>query len=101
MGAERKLGGYSKLHEQPPPLRGPKVPLKELSLAIFLFVIGVSFMLIGANTFFRTTLSESVPLIALGLLCFIPGAYHSFIFLMIFRKVPGYSYDLISTLNSR
>mmetsp|Transcript_107106 Transcript_107106/g.302883 ORF Transcript_107106/g.302883 Transcript_107106/m.302883 type:complete len:101 (-) Transcript_107106:111-413(-) len=91
---------YAHLNDHPPPLRGPKLPVKELILSLVLFAAGTTFLLCGANVFFRTSLSESIPFTLLGALCFIPGSYHSFIFLMVFRKVPGYSYDMITTFEN-
>eukprot|EP00440_Ansanella_granifera_P036425 gb/GFBE01039524.1/.p1 GENE.gb/GFBE01039524.1/~~gb/GFBE01039524.1/.p1 ORF type:complete len:107 (+),score=20.99 gb/GFBE01039524.1/:1-321(+) len=88
---------YAGFFKEPPALRPPKVPVKELLLALVLFVVGVVCLLCGANVFFRTSLYEAMPLNLIGGLCFIPGAYHSFIFLMVFKKVPGYSYDMIAT----
>eukprot|EP00913_Durusdinium_trenchii_P024676 g23163.t1 len=81
---ERHSVKYANFHNEPPALRPPKVPLKELILALVLFVVGTICLL-------------SMPFNVLGGLCFIPGAYHSFIFLMVFKKVPGYSYDMIIT----
>mmetsp|Transcript_95277 Transcript_95277/g.179148 ORF Transcript_95277/g.179148 Transcript_95277/m.179148 type:complete len:101 (+) Transcript_95277:85-387(+) len=89
---------YPHLNNHPPPLRGPKIPWKELVLSVVLFVIGIVFLLCGANVFFKTSLSESMPFTILGALCFIPGSYHTFIFFQIFRKVPGYSFSMISTV---
>eukprot|EP00930_Biecheleria_cincta_P080652 TRINITY_DN6902_c0_g1_i1.p1 TRINITY_DN6902_c0_g1~~TRINITY_DN6902_c0_g1_i1.p1 ORF type:complete len:108 (+),score=16.32 TRINITY_DN6902_c0_g1_i1:103-426(+) len=92
---------YANFHKEPPPLRPPKVPLKELFLSIGLFLAGTIMLLCGANVFFQNfSLSDAMPYNMIGGLCFIPGAYHSFIFLMIFNKVPGYSYDMISTFDT-
>eukprot|EP00435_Cladocopium_sp_Y103_P066938 s728_g29.t1 len=94
---ERRGVKYANFHEEPPALRPPKVPMKDLMLALVLFVVGTVCLLCGANVFFKTSLWESLPFNILGGLCFIPGAYHSFIFLMVLKKVPGYSYDMIIT----
>mmetsp|Transcript_37035 Transcript_37035/g.104490 ORF Transcript_37035/g.104490 Transcript_37035/m.104490 type:complete len:98 (-) Transcript_37035:123-416(-) len=87
---------YPHLNEHPPPLRGPQVPWREFVLSVSLFAIGITFLLCGANVFWRTSLSESLPFSVLGALCFIPGAYHTFIFYAVFMKIPGYSYDMIT-----
>ncbi|CAE8593034.1 unnamed protein product, partial [Polarella glacialis] len=70
----------------PPPLRAPKLPVKELLLSLMLFFVGLFFLLAGANVFFKTNLSEATPYNVLGSLCFIPGAYHTFIFVMVWNK---------------
>mmetsp|Transcript_84687 Transcript_84687/g.218292 ORF Transcript_84687/g.218292 Transcript_84687/m.218292 type:complete len:122 (+) Transcript_84687:36-401(+) len=88
---------YTQLHRHPPPLRGPPVPWKEVALSLTLFTVGLVFMLIGAWVFWTDSLSESLPFTLLGVLCYIPGVYHTFIFYMIWCKVPGYSYDMITT----
>mmetsp|Transcript_14935 Transcript_14935/g.32811 ORF Transcript_14935/g.32811 Transcript_14935/m.32811 type:complete len:99 (+) Transcript_14935:57-353(+) len=92
---------YEHLNTCPPPLRGPKIPMKELLLSAFLLTVGVVFLIVGTVVFWRTSsFSESMPFTLLGAITFIPGSYHSFIFLMIFKKVPGYSYDQVITYNS-
>mmetsp|Transcript_77166 Transcript_77166/g.195916 ORF Transcript_77166/g.195916 Transcript_77166/m.195916 type:complete len:106 (+) Transcript_77166:176-493(+) len=91
---------YSRLHETPPPLRAPKVPKKDLALSLGLFFVGIMFLLAGASTFWHVSFSEAMPFTMLGSLCFIPGAYHTWIFYMIFKKVPGYSYDMITSHSS-
>eukprot|EP00439_Symbiodinium_sp_Y106_P028399 s763_g3.t1 len=93
----RRRVKYADFHKEPPALRPPKVPMKELGLAVLLFIVGTVCLLCGANVFFRVSLWESLPFNVLGGLCFIPGAYHTFIFVMIFKKVPGYSFDMIAT----
>ena len=86
---------YERLEEEPEPLRGPKAPLYEIGLSLFLFVAGVFFLLMGASTFWKASLSESLPLTMLGLICFLPGAYHAFIIFNVWIGTPGFSYDMI------
>uniref|UniRef100_A0A7S1F0M8 Transmembrane protein 230 n=1 Tax=Noctiluca scintillans TaxID=2966 RepID=A0A7S1F0M8_NOCSC len=88
---------YSRLREEPKPLRPPKVPLKELFLSFGLFIIGITFLVLGATSFWSVSFQESLPFTLIGAICFIPGAYHAHIFVMIFAGVPGYSYDMILT----
>lgn len=71
------------------------MPWKELALSVGLFLGGTTLLLFGIGMAYFQDASEALPLFMLGALLFIPGSYHSFIFLMIFRKVPGYSYDMI------
>jgi len=78
-----------------PPLRPPHFPWRTLLAAITLFSVGTVFLLMGLGKFFSVGLEESVPFLVIGSICFIPGSYHSFIFLQIFRGIPGYSYDQI------
>eukprot|EP00419_Tripos_fusus_P025747 CAMPEP_0172727540 /NCGR_PEP_ID=MMETSP1074-20121228/91738_1 /TAXON_ID=2916 /ORGANISM="Ceratium fusus, Strain PA161109" /LENGTH=97 /DNA_ID=CAMNT_0013554703 /DNA_START=30 /DNA_END=323 /DNA_ORIENTATION=- len=86
---------YAHLNDHPPPLREPSIPLKEVALAGGLFLIGTTFLTIGIHCFFTSSFMESIPLVMLGALTFIPGVYHCFLFFMILRKVPGYTVDMI------
>ncbi|CEM27808.1 unnamed protein product [Vitrella brassicaformis CCMP3155] len=75
--------------EVPPP---PKVPWKTVGMALLLFTMGTTLLLMGTGTFFRTGVSAATPLLVLGSICFIPGSYYTFMFIQIFRGVPGYTY---------
>mmetsp|Transcript_91114 Transcript_91114/g.262756 ORF Transcript_91114/g.262756 Transcript_91114/m.262756 type:complete len:96 (+) Transcript_91114:89-376(+) len=93
----RQRSTYKHLHETPPPLRGPKVPWKEVFLSVTLLFVGSSFLICGGCMAWKDGIMEAAPLLTLGTLCFIPGSYHTFLFIQIFRKVPGYTFDLILT----
>ena len=69
----------------PAPLCKPSLPMKSLVLSVFLFVVGVMFLLIGLSVFWNTSLYESIPFTVLGSICFIPGVYHVFIFFKIWK----------------
>ena len=79
----------------PAPLQKPSLPLKSLLLSIFLFTVGVVFLLIGLSVFWNTSLAESIPFTVLGSLCFIPGAYHVYVFWKVWRGDRGYSYEML------
>uniref|UniRef100_A0A0G4HKS0 Transmembrane protein 230 n=1 Tax=Chromera velia CCMP2878 TaxID=1169474 RepID=A0A0G4HKS0_9ALVE len=77
----------------PPPLRPPDTPWKSLALALFLFAVGSTFLMMGLNVFFKTRVYDSIPFLIIGSIAFIPGAFYTFIFVQIFRGIPGYSYN--------
>ena len=85
-----------KFNPNPPaPLRKPGLPKRSLFLSIFLFITGIVFLLIGFSVFWNTSLYESIPFSVLGWLCFIPGAYHVFLFVKIAQGADGYTYELL------
>eukprot|EP00916_Digyalum_oweni_P007532 GHVL01012736.1.p1 GENE.GHVL01012736.1~~GHVL01012736.1.p1 ORF type:complete len:113 (-),score=13.77 GHVL01012736.1:25-330(-) len=84
-------------NEGPGPLRKPHFPYKTLFLAIFLFTIGSIFIVIGCGKFFIISLSESIPMILLGCLTFMPGFYQIFMIVQVFRNAPGYDISMIDT----
>ena len=85
-----------KFNPNPPPaLRKPGLPKRTLFLSVFLFAVGVVFLLIGFSVFWNATLYESLPFSILGWLCFIPGAYHLFLFFKVWRGAEGYSYEIL------
>lgn len=75
----------------------PKVPWKALTLAALLLVAGVVLLTLGilvVTGHLNTTYTDRMwPMIILGILMFIPGAYHIRIAYYAFRQVPGYSFD--------
>lgn len=74
-----------------------KVPWRAISLAIFLFIFG-SILLIGGSLIvsghINSEYSDRVwPMIVLGAIMFLPGAYHVRIAYCAFREYPGYSFS--------
>eukprot|EP00919_Chromeraceae_sp_WS-2016_P062029 GHVR01146944.1.p1 GENE.GHVR01146944.1~~GHVR01146944.1.p1 ORF type:complete len:127 (-),score=19.79 GHVR01146944.1:53-376(-) len=96
--------GYNKGHrttnpdllfdpQTPSPLRPPKVPWRTLLMAIFLFIVGTVFLLMGLNVIVQFRYGECIPFMIIGCICFIPGSYYVFMFIQIFRGIKGYNYD--------
>ena len=80
----------------PEPLQRPSLPLRSLFLSIFLFINGTVFLLIGLSVFWNASLGESLPFTILGSICFIPGAYHVFVFLKVWLgRDSAYTYDML------
>jgi hypothetical protein len=80
----------------PEPLQKPSLPMRSLFLSIFLFLNGTVFLLIGLSVFWKASLGESLPFTILGSICFIPGAYHVFVFLKVWLgRDNGYNYDML------
>ncbi|XP_031777744.1 uncharacterized protein LOC100114926 isoform X2 [Nasonia vitripennis] len=66
-----------------------KIPWKAITLATLLFVGGTVMLVTGSLIY-----SDRMwPIIILGALMFIPGAYHVRVAVQAYRKVPGYSFD--------
>ncbi|XP_011494787.1 PREDICTED: transmembrane protein 230 isoform X2 [Ceratosolen solmsi marchali] len=74
-----------------------KIPWKAISLATLLFVGGTVMLVIGSlivSGQIDTKYSDRMwPIIILGILMFIPGAYHVRVAVQAYRKIPGYSFD--------
>ncbi|XP_043460986.1 transmembrane protein 230 isoform X1 [Leptopilina heterotoma] len=74
-----------------------KIPWKAIILAAMLFIGGTVMLVMGSlivSGHIDTKYSDRMwPLIILGALMFIPGAYHVRVAILAYRKVPGYSFD--------
>lgn len=74
-----------------------KVPWKAVALATLLFISGSLLLILGSlmvSGSIDTKYSDRMwPMIILGILMFIPGAYHVRIAYYAYRRVPGYSFD--------
>merc|ERR1712194_302677 len=88
---------YSRLNEEPPRLRPPKAKKKDVALAFFLFAAGLLFIVNGLAGFWVDVL-DALAFLALGAICFIPGAYFTSIIVQTWWGVEGYSYDMIPNI---
>ena len=80
----------------PPRLCAPRLPIKSLILSILLFINGTVFLLIGLSVFWNATLMESLPFTILGSICFVPGAYHVYVFFRVWlNNDPNYKYNIL------
>ncbi|KYB29397.1 transmembrane protein 230 isoform X1 [Tribolium castaneum] len=74
-----------------------KVPWKAICLATMLLVVGTFLLIFGSlvvSGHIILNYSDRMwPMIILGLLMFIPGAYHVRIAYYAYKQVPGYSFD--------
>ncbi|KAG5888416.1 hypothetical protein JTB14_016320 [Gonioctena quinquepunctata] len=74
-----------------------KVPWKAIILASLLLVVGTSLLVFGSMVMAGHIVMEYAnrmwPMVVLGALMFIPGAYHVRIAYYAYKKVPGYSFD--------
>ena len=79
-----------------------KMPVKAISLALVLFLVGVVCLFVFVINFFNIysineTKQNGSVLLSLALITLIPGAYHIRLAWLAYMKVPGYSYDQIAS----
>lgn len=79
--------------EKPP----TKTPYKAILLATLLFVVGSTLIIVGAlllaGVINAKYADRTWPVLILGALMFIPGAYHVRIAYYAFKGYQGYSYE--------
>jgi len=89
----------------PQPLRShDKIPYKTVFLvgstqSLLLFSAGVLFISVGLSQYFAGNLGDCFMYLLLGVLVFIPGSYHLFLFMQAARGAPGYRYDQLPSLD--
>lgn len=85
--------GFSDSQFEVPP---PKIPWKAISLAAFLFIVGTVLLTVGSlivTGHIDTKYSDRLwPMIVLGGIMFLPGAYHIRIAFYAYKEYPGYSF---------
>ena len=74
-----------------------KPPVKSIALAIFLFVVGGTMLVLG-SLLFAGVIGEdfgnrAVPLLVLGSICFVPGFYNVRTAYLAWKGNYGYSYS--------
>ncbi|KAI1319993.1 hypothetical protein EDD11_002324 [Mortierella claussenii] len=82
----------------------PKIPWKSIILAVILLVLGAVGLTIGSllKVGILTSpdwLDKGTPLLILGALCFIPGAYHVALAYYAYQEYEGYSFSHIPDLD--
>ncbi|KAF9954307.1 hypothetical protein BGZ72_004697 [Mortierella alpina] len=82
----------------------PQIPWKSIVLAVILFVIGAVGLTIGALLKVGIIVSpdwldKGTPLLVLGALCFIPGAYHVGLAYYAYQEYEGYSFSHIPDMD--
>ncbi|XP_067656815.1 transmembrane protein 230-like [Haliotis asinina] len=86
--------GYIDLQFERPP---PKIPYKAILLATGLFVAGSILIVVGAlllSGYISPQYSDRTwPVLILGALMFIPGAYHVRLAYYAYKGYDGYSYE--------
>ncbi|XP_056633159.1 transmembrane protein 230-like isoform X1 [Diorhabda carinulata] len=74
-----------------------QIPWRAIVLATLLLVVGTSLLVFGCMVATGHIVVQYAnrmwPMIILGTLMFIPGAYHVRIAYYAYKKVPGYSFD--------
>lgn len=92
--------GFSDAQFEEPPI---KIPWKAISLAAFLFVVGTILLIVGSlivTGHIDTKYSDRLwPMIVLGGIMFLPGAYHIRIAYYAYKEYPGFSFNDIPEMD--
>ncbi|RUS34414.1 UPF0414 transmembrane protein C20orf30 [Jimgerdemannia flammicorona] len=93
--------GFSNEQFERPP---SEIPYKSIVLAIFLFVVGSTGIIIGAlieTGYIQAAdwLDRGMPFLILGLILFIPGSYHVYLAWYAWHNTPGYDFGMIPDLD--
>lgn len=92
--------GFSDAQFEEPPV---KIPWKAITLAAFLFIVGTILLLVGSlivTGYIDTKYSDRLwPMIVLGGIMFLPGAYHIRIAYYAYKECPGFSFNDIPELD--
>lgn len=68
-------------------------------VTLFLLAVGLVFSSIGLATSLRRSVSDAVPFLTIGGLALIPGLFHSVLLLCAYLGRPGYTYDMIPSVD--
>ncbi|XP_071476238.1 transmembrane protein 230-like [Diadema setosum] len=75
----------------------PKIPWRSIGVAIILFIMGTVLLTVGALLFTGVIPNDNEdrlwPIMILGVLLFIPGAYHVRLAFYAYRGYKGYSFE--------
>ena len=63
------------------------------------FLGGLIFLSLGLLKIVDAGFFKAWEFLVLGAIMFIPGSYHTFIALMCWRRVPGYSYEDVAVFD--
>lgn len=68
--------------------------LKDMKTYKLIILVSVGITIVKIKIVFMLQYSDRMwPVIILGALMFIPGAYHMRVAILAYQKVPGYSFD--------
>lgn len=84
--------------------RAAKVPYKSILLAVALFTIGITLLVVGSLLVSGYWIpaeyaDRTIPVLILGCIAFIPGSYHTYIAWASYRHYVGYSYNQIPSFD--
>ena len=84
--------------------RRPQVPVKSIVLAISLFIIGTILLIVGSLLVTGVVIphkysDRTIPVVILGAITFLPGAYHTYLAWGAYKKYKGFSYDAIPSFD--
>lgn len=92
-------------HKEPEPLPKPrKLHFKELSLVIYIksaFLMTASFIFLGVglSNYSEGNYFNMMVFLAFSLILFMPGSFHLFLQIQIYRGAPGYKETMLTELD--
>ena len=77
-----------------------KIPWKTIVIAFLFLLVGTLMLYLGFSELQAGETGNAAERLALGMILFIPGSYHSYLAFMALRGVPGWTYEHLTVFEN-